>query len=134
MSDGKEVGGVMRYIKSEAAPEAIGPYSQAIEVNGMIYCSGQIAINPQSGEIEVADASSQMMRVLLNLRAVLEAAGSNLGKVVKTTIFLTDMGDFPAINKIYGEMFGRHRPARSTVQVSRLPRSAKVELEAIALK
>ena len=87
-----------------------------------------------SGKIERVGASEQMMRVLLNLRAVLEAAGSSLDKVVKTTLFLTDIGDFPAVNKVYAEMFGDHKPARSTVQVARLPKCARVELEAIALK
>jgi len=124
----------MKVISTPEAPEAIGPYAQAIEANGFIFCSGQLAINPASGEIEMVGAAEQMMRVLLNLRAVLEAAGSGLDRVVKTTLFLTDIGDFPAVNKVYGEMFGDHRPARSTVQVARLPRCARVELEAIALK
>ncbi len=124
----------MNFIKTDAAPAAIGPYSQAVEANGLIFCSGQIAINPANDQIEVAGASEQMVRVLLNLRAVLEAAGSSLDKVVKTTLFLTDMGDFPAVNQIYAEMFGTHRPARSTVQVSRLPKGVRVELEAVALK
>jgi 2-iminobutanoate/2-iminopropanoate deaminase len=124
----------MKVISTPEAPEAIGPYAQAIEANGFIFCSGQLAINPASGEIEVVGAAEQMMRVLLNLRAVLEAAGSGLDRVVKTTLFLTDIGDFPAVNKVYGEMFGDHLPARSTVQVARLPRCARVELEAIALK
>ena len=124
----------MTTIKTANAPEAIGPYAQAIEANGMIFCSGQLAINPKSGSIEVVGAAEQAMQVLLNLRAVLEAAGAGLHKVVKTTVFLTDMGDFPAVNKVYAEMFGSHAPARSTVQVARLPKSAKVEIEAIAVK
>ncbi len=124
----------MTIIKTQQAPEAIGPYAQAIEANGMVFCSGQIAINPDSGNIEVVGAAEQTMRVLLNLRAVLEAAGTGLDKVVKTTVFLTDIGDFPAVNKVYAEMFGGHTPARSTVQVARLPKSAKVEIEAIAVK
>ena len=115
------------------APEAIGPYSQAVEANGFLFCSGQIAINPATGNVEVAGAAEQTMRVLLNLRAVLEAAGSGLDKVVKTTVFLTDMGDFPAVNKVYSEMFAGHKPARSTVQVARLPKCVKVEIEAIAI-
>lgn len=114
------------------APEAIGPYSQAVEANGLIFCSGQLPINPATGNIEVVGAAEQTMRVLLNLRAVLEAAGSGLDRVVKTTVFLTDIGDFPAVNKVYAEMFGNHKPARSTVQVARLPKCAKVEIEAIA--
>lgn len=124
----------MTMIETSNAPEAIGPYAQAVEANGMVFCSGQLAINPASGQIEVVGAAQQMMQVLLNLRAVLEAAGTGLDRVVKTTLFLTDIGDFPAVNKIYAEMFGAHRPARSTVQVARLPKCAKVELEAIAVK
>ncbi len=124
---------MLKMIKTAAAPEAIGPYAQAIEVNGMVYCSGQIPLNPNTGNIEAIDAAGQTMQVLLNLRAVLEAAGSSLQKVVKTTVFLTDIGDFPVVNKVYAEMFGNHTPARSTVQVARLPRSAKVEIEAVAV-
>lgn len=124
----------MKTIKTQAAPEAVGPYAQAIEVNGMIFCSGQIPINPATGNIEMAGAAEQTRQVILNLRAVLEAAGAGLDKVVKTTVFLTDMGDFPAVNKVYAELFGSHTPARSTVQVARLPKSAKIELEAIAVK
>jgi 2-iminobutanoate/2-iminopropanoate deaminase len=123
----------MREINTPGAPAAIGPYAQAIVANGLVFCSGQIPINPASGNIEVAGAAEQTMQVLLNLRAVLEAAGSGLGKVVKTTVFLTDIGDFPAVNKVYAEMFGGHKPARSTVQVARLPKCAKVEIEAVAL-
>jgi 2-iminobutanoate/2-iminopropanoate deaminase len=123
----------MDIIKTAGAPEAIGPYAQAIVANGMVFCAGQIPLNPKSGLIEVEGAAEQTLQVLLNLRAVLEAAGSNLDKVVKTTVFLTDIGDFPAVNKVYAEMFGGHTPARSTVQVARLPKGAKVEIEAIAL-
>lgn len=124
----------MKVIETNQAPGAIGPYSQALEVNGMVFCSGQIPINPATGDVEVAGAAQQAMQVLLNLRAVLEAAGTGLDRVVKTTVFLTDMGDFPAVNKVYADMFGEHRPARSTVQVARLPKSVKVEIEAIAIK
>jgi 2-iminobutanoate/2-iminopropanoate deaminase len=124
----------MNTIKTQQAPEAIGPYAQAIEANGLVFCSGQIPINPASGNIEVVGAAEQTMQVLLNLRAVLEAAGLGLDKVVKTTVFLTDIGDFPAVNKVYAEMFGGHTPARSTVQVARLPKCAKVEIEAVAVK
>ncbi len=123
----------MDTIKTSQAPEAIGPYAQAVVANGLVFCSGQIPLNPKSGTIEVAGAAEQTMQVLLNLRAVLEAAGSGLGKVLKTTVFLTDIGDFPAVNKVYAEMFGGHKPARSTVQVARLPKGAKVEIEAVAL-
>jgi 2-iminobutanoate/2-iminopropanoate deaminase len=124
----------MKMIKTESAPAAIGPYAQAIEADGVVYCSGQLPINPKSGNIEAVDAAGQTMQVLLNLRAVLEAAGAGLDKVVKTTVFLTDIGDFPAVNKVYAEMFAGHTPARSTVQVARLPKSAKVEIEAVAVK
>lgn len=124
----------MDILQTDGAPAAIGPYAQAIEANGWIFCSGQIPINPATGNIESADAAGQTMQVLLNLRAVLEAAGAGLDRVVKTTVFLTDLGDFPAVNKVYGEMFGEHRPARATVQVARLPKCAKVEIEAIAVK
>ncbi len=124
----------MKAIKTEGAPAAIGPYAQAIEVNGMVFCSGQIPISPVSGAIEALDAAGQAVQVLLNLRAVLEAAGSSLHKVVKTTVFLTDIADFPAVNEVYAEVFGGHTPARSTVQVGALPRGAKIEIEAIAVK
>jgi 2-iminobutanoate/2-iminopropanoate deaminase len=123
----------MDKIETKDAPEAIGPYAQAVVANGLVFCSGQIPINPKAGTIEVVGAAEQTMQVLLNLRAVLEAAGSGLDKVLKTTVFLTDIGDFPAVNKVYAEMFGGHTPARSTVQVARLPKCAKVEIEAIAL-
>ena len=121
-------------IQTPNAPEAIGPYAQAIEANGFIFCSGQIPINPATGNIEKAGAAEQTRQVLLNLKAVLEAAGSGLGKVVKTTVFLADMGDFPFVNTVYAEIFGDHKPARSTVQVARLPKSARVEIEAVAVK
>lgn len=123
----------MNIISSSSAPAAIGPYSQAIEANGFLFCSGQLPINPASGNIEVSGPAEQTMQVLLNLRAVLEAAGTTLGHVVKTTVFLTDMGDFPFMNKVYEEMFGGHKPARSTIQVSRLPKNARVEIEAVAV-
>lgn len=122
----------MTPITTEQAPAAIGPYSQAIVANAMVYCSGQIPINPASGNIESEDIAAQTTQVLSNLRAVLTAAGSGLDKVVKTTIFLTDLNDFQIVNSIYAEAFGTHKPARSTVQVVRLPRAAKIEIEAIA--
>ena len=122
----------MTPITTEQAPAAIGPYSQAIVTNAMVYCSGQIPINPASGNIESEAIAAQTTQVLSNLRAVLTAAGSGLDKVVKTTIFLTDLNDFQIVNSIYAEAFGTHKPARSTVQVVRLPRAAKIEIEAIA--
>jgi len=123
----------MDIIKTAGAPEAIGPYAQAIVANGMVFCSGQIPISPTSGLIEAEGAAEQTRQVLLNVRAVLEAAGSGLGRVVKTTVFLTDINDFPAVNAVYAELFGGHTPARSTVQVARLPKGAKVEIDALAL-
>jgi 2-iminobutanoate/2-iminopropanoate deaminase len=126
----------MKNINTPNAPEAIGPYSQAILVrnfDNLLFCSGQLPINPATGAIEVAGPAEQTMQVLLNLRAVLYAAGSSLSQVVKTTVFLTDMGDFPFMNKVYEEMFAGHKPARSTVEVSRLPKNARVEIEAIAV-
>lgn len=122
----------MKTINTPNAPAAIGPYAQAIEVNGLLFCSGQLPINPATGTIEVAGPAEQTMQVLLNLRAVLVAAGSSLSKVVKTTVFLTDMGEFPFMNKVYEEMFTGHKPARSTVEVSRLPKNARIEIEAVA--
>lgn len=122
----------MTPITTEQAPAAIGPYSQAIVANAMVYCSGQIPINPASGNIESEAIAAQTTQVLSNLRAVLTAAGSCMDKVVKTTIFLTDLNDFQIVNSIYAEAFGTHKPARSTVQVVRLPRAAKIEIEAIA--
>ena len=124
----------MNTIQATNAPEVIGPYAQAIEVNGFIFCSGQIPIDPATGNIEKAGAAEQTRQVLLNLKAVLEAAGSSLSNVVKTTVFLADMGDFPFVNNVYAEIFGDHKPARSTVQVTRLPKSARIEIEAIAVK
>ena len=123
----------MKTINNPTAPAAIGPYAQAIEVNGLLFCSGQLPINPTTGTIEVVGPAEQTMQVLLNLRAVLAAAGSSLSQVVKTTVFLTDMGEFPFMNKVYEEMFAGHKPARSTVEVSRLPKNARIEIEAIAV-
>jgi 2-iminobutanoate/2-iminopropanoate deaminase len=121
-------------VATDAAPRAIGPYSQAILASGMVFCSGQIALDPESGAfVGAADVRVQTRRVLENLRAVLEAAGSSLDRVVKTTIYLTDMGDFGAVNEIYGTFFKDTPPARATVQVAGLPKGASVEIDAIAL-
>lgn len=119
-------------ISTERAPGAIGPYSQAIKTGGMVYCSGQIPIDPETGEFVSNDISEQTEQVLKNLSAVLEAAGTTLGSVVKTTVFLADMSDFAAMNEIYGRFFNENKPARATVQAARLPRDAKVEIECIA--
>lgn len=115
------------------APQAIGPYSQAITLDGLVFCSGQIPLTPQGTLVE-GDIAAQTRQVLTNLKHVLEAAGSSLGQVLKTTVFLADMADFQAMNAVYGEFFTSEPPARSTVQVARLPRDARVEIEAIALR
>lgn len=119
-------------IATDRAPRAIGPYSQAVLVDGWVYCSGQIPVDPRSGELSTGDVSAQTELVLSNLAAVLEAAGSAMESVVKTTVFLTDMSDFAAMNEIYAERFGEHRPARATVAVAGLPKGCRVEIECVA--
>jgi 2-iminobutanoate/2-iminopropanoate deaminase len=114
------------------APAALGPYSQAIKANGFVYCSGQIPINPASGNIEAETIEDQTRQVITNLKNVLEAAGASLSNVVKTTVFIKDMNDFVALNGVYAEMFGDTKPARSCVEVARLPKDVKIEIEAIA--
>lgn len=121
-------------VSTTTAPAAIGPYSQAIVAGDLLFCSGQIPLDPESGQVVGDEIEAQTRRVLDNLRAVLEAAGSSLQHVVKTTIFLHDMNDFQIVNGIYAEYFGGEPPARSTVQVARLPRDVRVEIEAIALR
>lgn len=122
----------MEVISTDKAPAALGPYSQAIRVNGMIYCSGQIPINPATGSIEAVTIEGQTAQSISNLKNVLEKAGSALSKVVKTTVFIKDMNDFAALNKVYAEMFGDTKPARSCVEVARLPKDVLVEIECIA--
>lgn len=119
-------------ISTENAPGAIGPYSQAIKTGGMIFCSGQIPIDPATGEFVSDSVAEQTEQVLKNLNAVLEAAGAGLNNVVKTTVFLADMNDFVAMNEVYARFFSENKPARATVQAARLPRDAKVEIECIA--
>jgi len=124
----------MKFIQTDKAPSAIGPYSQATVVNGMVYTSGQIALLPNgSDELLSADVATQAKQVLTNLREVLEAAGSSLQDVIKTTIFIADMDDFVTINEIYESFFIDHKPARSTVAVKTLPKNALVEIDAVAL-
>jgi 2-iminobutanoate/2-iminopropanoate deaminase len=122
----------MRAIATPAAPAAIGPYTQAIEDAGRVWCSGQLGLDPATGAFAGPDAATQARQALANLAAVLAAAGSSLDRVVKTTVFLADLADFAAVNAVYAAAFGSHTPARSTVQVARLPRDAKVEIEAVA--
>ena len=114
-------------------PKPIGPYSQAIKSNGFLFVSGQIALDPQTGEFVGADVRQQTERVLENLKAILEAAGSSLKHVVKTTVFLKDMNDFPAMNETYTQYFSTTPPARSTIQAARLPKDALVEIDVVAV-
>lgn len=120
-------------VQTDKAPQAIGPYSQAIKTGGFVFASGQIAIVPQTGDLIAGGIAEQTEQVLKNLTAVLEAAGSSLDQVVKTTVFLLDMTEFGAMNEIYGRFFTGEPPARATVQAARLPRDARVEIEAIAV-
>jgi 2-iminobutanoate/2-iminopropanoate deaminase len=119
-------------VSTDKAPGAIGPYSQAIKTGGMLFCSGQIPIDPVTGEFVSNEIAEQTEQVLKNLSAVLEAGGMSLSNVVKTTVFLADMSDFAAMNEVYGRYFSENKPARATVQAARLPRDAKVEIECIA--
>ena len=122
----------MDVISTDRAPQALGPYSQAIRADGLIFCSGQIPIDPAAGAVTATTAADQARQAITNLRHVLEAAGSGLDKVVKTTVFISDMDDFAAVNGVYAELFGDTKPARSCVQAARLPKDVKIEIEAIA--
>lgn len=119
-------------VHTESAPQAIGPYSQAVKASGLVFTSGQIPIDPATGVVIEGSIAEQTERVLNNIKAVLEAAGSSIERVVKTTVFLADLGDFGEMNEAYGRFFADVPPARSTVEVSRLPRDARVEIDAIA--
>jgi 2-iminobutanoate/2-iminopropanoate deaminase len=123
----------IKVISTKAAPSAIGPYSQALVAGGLVYTAGQIPLDPASGEVDGADIETQSERVMRNLDAVLQASGSSLGQVVKTTCFLVDLADFQAFNAIYARWFGDHKPARSTVQVAQLPRGVLIEVECVAV-
>jgi len=123
----------MKPVSSSSAPAAIGPYSQAIVSGGFVFCSGQLGLDPATGQFAAADTAGQTQQVLLNLRAVLEAAGSGMQQVLKTTVFLTDLNDFVAMNAAFEKAFGAHKPARSTVEVKRLPKDARVEIECLAV-
>jgi 2-iminobutanoate/2-iminopropanoate deaminase len=122
----------LQTVASDRAPQAIGPYSQAVMVDGWVYCSGQIALDPATGQVVVGDVAAQTDRALINMAAVLHAAGASLATVVKTTVFLSDMGDFTAMNEVYAKHFGDHRPARSTIAAAGLPRSVRVEIDCVA--
>lgn len=123
----------MTVVSTSDAPAAIGPYSQAIVANGIVFCSGQIPLDPATGALVEGDIAAEARQSLANLFAVLRAAGSSPQQVVRTTIFLTSMSDFSAVNAVYAEAFGEARPARATVAVAGLPRGARVEIDAIAL-
>ncbi len=120
-------------ISTKNAPDAIGPYSQAVKVGNLIFCSGQIPIDPVTSEFISEHIAEQTRQVLKNLSAVLEAAGSNLDNVVKTTVFLVDMNEFTQMNEVYAEFFSENKPARATVQAARLPRDTRVEIDCIAV-
>jgi 2-iminobutanoate/2-iminopropanoate deaminase len=121
-----------KVISTENAPKAIGPYSQAVVANGFAFLSGQVAIDPATNQLIEGDITAQTARVLENLKSVLEACGSSLAEVVKTTVFLKDMGEFAKMNEIYGRYFVENPPARATVEAARLPRDVRVEIECIA--
>jgi 2-iminobutanoate/2-iminopropanoate deaminase len=122
----------LRTIQTDNAPAAIGPYSQGIVVNGLLFTAGQIALDPQSGQVVSGDVVAQTERVMLNLRAILDAAGSTWNDVVKATVYLHDMNDFPRVNEVYARALGSARPARSTVQVASLPRGVLIEIDLVA--
>ena len=122
----------METISTDKAPKALGPYSQAIRAGGFIWCSGQIPVDPAANAVTATTIEGQTRQAITNLKNVLEAAGSGLDKVVKTTVFIGDMNDFAALNAVYAEMFGDTKPARSCVEVARLPKDVLVEIECIA--
>ena len=124
----------MDFVATDAAPKAIGPYSQAVKANGLVYTSGQIALDPASGNLVEESFEAQVHRVFRNLEAVLREAGSDFNKVLKATVYLTDLGNFATLNAIYADYFGDHKPARTTVEVPKLPKDgAEVEIDMIAL-
>lgn len=122
----------LEILRSDQAPAAIGPYSQAVKFGSMLFCSGQIPLDPVTGELVSGDIKAQAERVMKNIAAVLSAAGTGFDNVIKTTIYLVDIADFAAVNEIYGLYFNSHKPARSTVAVKSLPRGALIEIEVIA--
>jgi len=124
---------VIETVATDRGPKAIGPYSQAVRANGFVFLSGQIPLDPKTQQLVEGDVAAQTERVLENLKGVVEAAGSSMQHVVKTTVFLADMNDFAAMNEVYSRYFTAHKPARSTVEVARLPKNARVEIDLIAL-
>jgi 2-iminobutanoate/2-iminopropanoate deaminase len=122
----------MRFHHTDQAPEALGPYSQAIEVDGWLYLSGQVALDPATGELIAGGFEAETHQVLKNLGAVLAAARCTFADVVRTTIYLIDFDNFPVVNQIYGDAMGSHRPARTTIEISRLPKGAQVEIDLVA--
>jgi 2-iminobutanoate/2-iminopropanoate deaminase len=124
---------MLEIIETRAAPDPIGPYSQAIRANGFVFVSGQIPVQPATGLVVPGDIDAQTHQVMKNLDAILQAAGSGLDKVVKTTVFLSNLDNFSGFNRVYGEYFGEARPARATVQVTRLPKEVLLEIEAVAI-
>jgi len=122
----------MRFHHSDGAPAAIGPYSQAVSAGGFLFTSGQVALHPESGELVASDFAAQARRVFANLGAVLASAGCGFGDVVRATVYVVDLADFATLNALYAEVFGDHKPARSTVQVAALPKGARVEIDLIA--
>lgn len=124
----------MNVINTDCAPAAIGPYSQAVDTGGVVFCSGQLPVDPATRALVAGDITVQTRQVLANLRAVLAAAGLALPDVAKTTVFLADLADFAAMNAVYADAFGPHKPARSTVQVARLPLDARIEIECMAVR
>lgn len=124
----------LQRITAQGAPKAVGPYSHAMVAGDVVYCSGQVPLDPATGELVAGDIAAQTDRILDNLAEVLAAAGSSLDRVVKTTVFLADIGDFAAMNDAYAKRFGEHRPARSTIGVAALPRGARIEIECVAAR
>ena len=124
----------MRVIATDAAPKAIGPYSQALAIDNFVFTAGQVALDPKSGALVGRTTAEQTEQVFANLKAVLAAAGTSLGNVVKTTVYLADMADFAQMNEVYAKHFGSHKPARSTVQAAGLPKAARVEIDLIAVQ
>lgn len=129
----RQVRPTMQSVNTENAPAAIGPYSQAVVANGFVFTAGQVPFDPQTMQLVDGDIAAQTEQVMKNLQAILQQAGADLSSVVKTTVFLKDMNDFAAMNEVYARHFGDHKPARSTVQVARLPRDASVEIECVAV-